>query len=146
MTTVSKEKWDTLTPAQQEMMSNLGITPKTPARPKTPKVFELVEYYLKVKIYCQLCRATTIEYYHMNLLKKNNTNPFLHGDLIDFAPEQEYKLAVYVRPTCRQCYAELSKWSRDKLVRKVIETWPAFVAQTLLGKSRPKGKEEKKDE
>ena len=144
MTTVSLKKWDQLSEMQQKIMEEIGVKPKKSLAPKTPKAFKMVEYYLKVKIYCQLCRATTTEYYYMNLLKGDSNNPFLHGKSVEFDLEQEYQLAVYVRPTCRQCSTELLTWEKEKLVKKLMEAWPALLTQLLIGKRRPRVK--KKEE
>jgi len=129
---ISQDKWDSLASEQQEILSKLGLKPKPPIQHRTAKVFTPVEYYLEAKIYCQLCRSITYEYYFMSLLKRGDNNPFLHGERVIFDSSIEYAKAVYVRPTCGICKSRiLTEWSKEEVVHKLITAWPAYMGKVV---------------
>ena len=138
MTTVSLEKWNELTEEQQKLMRGIGVTPKKPYAPREPKAVVIKEYHLRAKIYCQLCRTVSTEYFFMGHSTGRSSNPFLSGVNEEFDPTKNYKLAIFIRPTCKKCLPALLTWDKEKLANKLIVTWPAYVTSLLTGHSQPK--------
>ncbi len=121
--TFPKSQFDRLPKSQQEILANIGITPKTvlPSIRKTlprQKVFPLKPYILEVEFHCNFCEAIFTEKYEMRDQFTEDI-PYLEGKLVTTKNKPDRKTTRPVA-VCKYCKGMLREWSKGGLIDEVI--------------------------
>ena len=141
MVQVSLKKWSELNETERALARTLGITPKesaTPAR-RTSHLHVPKPCVIQAKITCLLCESKTTQFFHRQLKEDKSYLPYLQSvgiterrakQLVRGVPKRSQNVE---QSTCSVCPEVLGKWTKQELVKKLIEVFPVARAAAITG-------------
>ena len=139
MIQVSLKQWSNLSQADRVLAKSLGIAPKEAAPTLKEKVHKPKPYIARAKVYCYLCESRTEQFFHMVLRESEHFLPYLQSvevtreEAKQLEKEMSYKTQHIEMSTCQVCSEVLMKWSKEELMKKLIEVFPVARSAIVTG-------------
>ena len=141
MVQVSLKRWSELSEIERKLARKLGVTPKESAVPakRTSRLHVPKPCVIQARVTCLLCESKTEQFFHMQLTEDTNYLPYLKS--VEITKQKAQRLGGKVpkrsqdveQSTCSVCSEVLGKWTKQELVRKLIEVFPVARAAMVTG-------------
>ena len=141
MVQVSLKKWSELNETERKLARTLGITPKESQLPakRTSPLFKPKPCVIQANVSCILCNSKTIQHFHMELKEDTSYAPYLQSLEVTRQKAKQLGKEIPLRSqnveqsTCSVCTKVLGSWTKQELVRKLIEVFPIARAAMITG-------------
>lgn len=141
MVQVSLKQWSELNETERKLARTLGVTPKESALPakRASPLRKPKPCVIQANITCHLCESKTVQYFHMILREDTSYLPYLQSEEVTKQVAQRLGKTVpkrsqnVVQSTCAVCSEVLGKWTKEDLVKKLIEVFPIARAVMITG-------------
>lgn len=141
MVQVSLKQWGELNETERALARALGITPKEsklPAKRASP-LHKPKPCVIQARITCLLCESKTEQFFHMQLAEDASYLPYLRS--VEVTEQEARQLGKKIpkrsqdveQSTCSVCSIVLGKWTKQQLVKKLIEVFPVARAAMVTG-------------
>jgi len=141
MVQVSLKKWSELSETERALARTLGVTPKESAQPakRASHLHVPKPCIIQARVTCLLCESKTEQFFHMQLVEDISYQPYLKS--VEITKQRAQRLAGGIpkrsqnveQSTCSVCSEVLGKWTKQELVRKLIEVFPVARAAMITG-------------
>ena len=141
MVQVSLKQWSELNETERKLARTLGVTPKEstlPAKRASP-LRKPKPCVIQANVTCYLCESKTVQYFHMILKEDTSYLPYLQSEEVTKQEAQRLPIAIprrsqdVAQSTCTVCSEVLGKWTKEELVKKLIEVFPVARAAMITG-------------
>lgn len=123
--TISRDKWDSLSPKEQELLRDIGAVPEHKrvhcTAAKIPDILAPKPYTLGIKLKCVLCG--TIEYKAFSMIEAkglDGTPVLIPSQLTTAFYPYSDKFEERKMSSCPMCPVVLQKLSKEKIIQKTL--------------------------